>query len=138
MQRNDGSGKLYKRDKTNVLQEQVEICGDDNILLHLEPKSPLPQVTSPTTSTEYTGICSKEVEKELIESRSSGSTWIENRDENMESLVGFVPSFSDKTATTLKDTLLVAFLVHTIFLNESARRRKCLINDRHTPVGFLP
>lgn len=71
-------------------------------------------------------------------SRDSGHTGIENSDWNTKSLVGFVYLFSEKMMTTLQSRALVAYPVHPILLNMSARRRKWLFDNGYTLVGFLP
>lgn len=52
-----------------------------------------------------------------------GNVWIENSDANAELFVGFIQLFFDKSAKTFKLTVLVAYLVHEILLNLSAREK---------------
>lgn len=67
-------------------------------------------------TTADTCICHEEVITEVMVFRDRCSVCIDNNDANGESLLGFSPSFSDKTATTLKISALVAYPVHAISL----------------------
>lgn len=63
--------------------------------------------------------------------------WIKKSSGNVKPFVGFVQFISDKTATILKITVIVAYAVHALFLNVSARRRQFLTDNGRTLVGFL-
>lgn len=70
--------------------------------------------------------------------RGNGKLWIEDIDRNTKSFMGFALFFSEKTATTLKSTSLVVYLVHSFLENISTRTRKWLIDNEHGLVGFPP
>lgn len=59
-----------------------------------------------------------------MESCDSGNMGIANSNRNAESLVCSVQLFYEETATTLKSTALVTYLVYALPLNVSSRRRK--------------
>lgn len=63
---------------------------------------------------------------------------MESGDGNAKLFVTFVPLFSDKTATLLESTASVAYLLHIILLNVSARKIRELIENGNTLVNFLP
>lgn len=56
---------------------------------------------------------------------------------NAESFGGFIDFISDNTVTTLNSSVLVAYSVHSMFQNMSAKRTQWLIDNGHTPVKFL-
>lgn len=71
--------------------------------------------------------------------QDSRDEWIEKDDGDMELFVWFTQLLFDKTATTLRSTVLVVSPVHSItILNVSARRRLWLIGNGHILVGYLP
>lgn len=69
-------------------------------------------------------MCYDEVKKEMIKIQGSVSVYSEMSDGKIESVVRFVGVFSDNTAMTIKSTVLVAYLVVTIFINDSSKNGK--------------
>lgn len=74
--------------------------------------------------------------KRVMGSRGSGYVWIENTDRTAKSFHGSVQLFLDRTATTLKRTVLVAYTVQAISLNVTAGIKQWLVDNLHTLVGF--
>lgn len=62
---------------------------------------------------------------------------IEKCDGNVETFIGFTRLFSDKTASTVKNTAMVACPVNAISLNILVRRMQWLAGSGHTLIGFL-
>lgn len=59
-----------------------------------------------------------------MEPFNNENTWVENSTVNAESFVGFISLFPDKTATTLKSTVLVAYQLDSIHSNVSVTKRQ--------------
>lgn len=64
--------------------------------------------------------------------------WIRRVDGNVESFMGLVQRFSDKTAMTLKSTTFMACSAYAIQLNISARTKEIVDRILYMLVGFLP
>lgn len=71
------------------------------------------RATSPITTIEYIHTCYEEVKKTVIGSGSSAHVWITNCGRNVGLIGGFIQICTDRTGTTLKNTPLVAYPVHT-------------------------
>lgn len=67
--------------------------------------------------------------KGVLGSCDSGSMCFENSDITAEPSMCVISFFSDKSATMLKSTLIVAYSVDILLLNVSETRSKCLINN---------
>lgn len=52
--------------------------------------------------------------------------------------VGFNHVYCEETAMTLKTMALVAFPMHAMVLNVSAKAKQLLVGNHHTQVGFVP
>lgn len=60
----------------------------------------------------------------MTESIVRGNMMIGNSNRNVQPCIGCIHLFSDKTAMTLKRAALLAYPVHVISLNMSAKTRK--------------
>lgn len=77
------------------------------------------------------------VRKELLQIVSKDPFCSQGSEVECKSFVRFVLVFSDKTATTLKSTVLVVYLEHLMLLTTSAVCWRWLVDDKLTSVGFL-
>lgn len=106
-------------------------------MFHPEQKDALSRVISPSMTTYYFQKCHEDLRKKVMGSFDDRNVWSEKGYGNCKSFVGTVEIFSDKTATTLKNTALVVHQVHTILLNNFIRVRQRLMDILLTLVGFL-
>lgn len=90
---------------------------EEMILCFVWRKKTLSRAAFPNMNTDRIRLSFEEVKMKGMGSCDRSNVLIENRDGNKELLVGFVQLFSSKTATTLNSTVLLAFHLHTIFLN---------------------
>lgn len=121
-----------------VLLMQVQFCGMENSMFHPERKKRLSEVISASMTTFFFHRCYEEMKREVMESFDRRVLWTEMGDKKRASFVVFVRIPRDKTVTTLTGTASGAYPVHDILLNVSPTKGKWLINNEHTPVGFLP
>lgn len=57
--------------------------------------------------------------KKMVICRDFGNDWAQNSDRNAETFLSSIRTISDKTATMVKSTTLIAYLVYAFFLNMS-------------------
>lgn len=132
----EGCGKLYVNYVTELPQKKAPFCGKVETEFRPESQNTSSRVAASSMSMEY--IPTRYKVKEVIGSCESGSIWSEYRDENVKLFLSLVQLISDKMATSLKSTALVAYYVNTILLKVSATRRQRLLDIVHTKVRFLP
>lgn len=89
-------------------------------------------------TTDYIRSCYEKVKKKVIGSLNKKYVGIEKGDANVESFVGFLQLFSNKTTAALTNTALVAHAVHVIPMSVLARIRQHLNDHIYTRVVFLP
>lgn len=64
--------------------------------------------------------------------------WTHGSDGESKLFVGFVKVFFDMTATMLKSTALVPYLIHGVLLNSSAMYRRWRAEYKLTLIGLFP
>lgn len=99
------------------------VLGKRDILFRPEQGSTWWSAGSLIITTVWNRTCYEQARKEVMGSRDSGDVWITNSNWNAESFFRFIPLFSEKTATTIMSTALIAHFMHAILRNMSPERR---------------
>lgn len=71
-----------------------------------------------------------------MKSFDNRDTWTEGFLDDKYSFVGFVQWFSEKTARSVKGTVLISYAFHAELLNATIATRNWLIDNGPTLVGF--
>lgn len=69
----DRHGTLYVKHVTEVLRQQLEVCGREDIMFRPESEDGTSRVVSSSMSTEYIRNCYDEVKTEVMGSMGSGA-----------------------------------------------------------------
>lgn len=126
---------LYKKDVVSVLREQMWRSGSGSVYFS---SGDVPAGTAHPVSTKFGKEIERKVRERVMRSPKSEVLWNARENEMPKSFSGLIQIYSDKTATSLKCSALVAYPVHVVWLNFTARQRRYLIDHGYTLVGFLP
>lgn len=91
-------------------------CRKGDTMLRPQQVAALSKATSSSMTTDSIWTCLQEMKKAVMWSLNSGDVLAMSSYRNVESYMALFQLFSDKTAISLKNTVLAAYPVHAIFL----------------------
>ena len=132
------SGHVYLRDASEVLRKQVSKA--DDCEFHFFPTEKMvngEQVYSNIMHTEFAKEVYERLRDERMASEDRSIFWRNQNSSSAPHFPAFLQLYSDKTATTMKSSALVAYPLHLTFLNFDSKFRCKLIKDNDSVIGYL-
>lgn len=88
--------------------------------------------------TSFFGRLEGRVCHRLLQTSADQVSWNEDSPDLSRSFLGFVELVSNKAATNLKRSAIVAYSVHTVLLDFSKEHKVRLIQSKQNIVAFVP